>query len=43
MTELNRQVLLTSRPAGIAQAENFAIGHAPIQQPAPGQILVRNH
>ncbi|MDH2132857.1 NADP-dependent oxidoreductase [Sphingobium yanoikuyae] len=43
MTDLNRQVLLTSRPAGIAQAENFAIGHAPIQQPAPGQILVRNH
>lgn len=43
MADSNRQVLLTSRPAGIAQAENFAIGQAPIQQPAPGQILVRNH
>ncbi|BBF71531.1 NADP-dependent oxidoreductase [Sphingomonas bisphenolicum] len=43
MAELNRQVLLTSRPMGIAQAENFAIGRAPVRQPAPGQILVRNH
>ena len=43
MIDLNRQVILTSRPAGIAQAENFAIRQAPIEQPAQGQILVRNH
>lgn len=43
MADLNRQILLISRPAGIAQAENFAIAQAPILQPAPGQILVRNH
>ena len=43
MADLNRQILLISRPAGIAQAENFVIAQAPIPQPAPGQILVRNH
>ncbi|MCB4858935.1 NADP-dependent oxidoreductase [Sphingobium sp. PNB] len=43
MADLNRQVLLTSRPSGIAQAENFAIRQAPVEPPAPGQILVRNH
>lgn len=43
MPDLNRQVLLTSRPQGVAQAENFAIRHAPVLQPVPGQILVRNH
>lgn len=43
MADLNRQILLISRPAAIAQAENFAIAQAPIPQPAPGQILVRNH
>ena len=43
MADLNRQVLLTSRPSGIAQADNFAIRQAPVEPPAPGQILVRNH
>jgi NADPH-dependent curcumin reductase len=39
---LNRQVILTSRPIGVAQAENFAIVEA---QPAPlaeGKLRVRN-
>jgi len=43
MAETNRQVILTSRPAGIAQAEHFAIRHAPVEQPSQGGILVRNH
>jgi NADPH-dependent curcumin reductase CurA len=38
----NRQVLLVSRPAGIAQAENFAIKDGPMPVPADGEILVRN-
>ena len=39
---LNRQVLLTSRPAGIPQAEHFAIVARPIEAPRDGEILVRN-
>lgn len=39
----NRQVVLISRPAGIPQAENFAIVETPIPEPAEGQIVVRNH
>jgi NADPH-dependent curcumin reductase len=38
----NRQVLLTSRPAGIPQAENFAIAETPVAAIGDGQILVRN-
>ena len=43
MPKQNRQVLLTSRPAGIPQAENFALAEAPIPALAEGQFLVRNH
>jgi NADPH-dependent curcumin reductase CurA len=39
---INRQVVLVSRPSGIAQAENFAIREAAVVSPAEGQILVRN-
>lgn len=39
----NRQVRLRSRPAGIAQAEHFEIGSAPVDRPGPRQILVQNH
>jgi NADPH-dependent curcumin reductase CurA len=39
---INRKVVLVSRPAGIAQAENFAIQEAAVVPPAEGQILVRN-
>jgi NADPH-dependent curcumin reductase len=39
---INRQVILTSRPAGIAQSENFAIVERETPTPAAGQILVRN-
>jgi NADPH-dependent curcumin reductase len=40
---LNRQVILTSRPTGVAQAENFAIVEAPLVPLSEGQILIRNH
>ncbi len=43
MPTSNRQVLLTSRPAGIPQAENFALAEAPVPALAEGQFLVRNH
>ena len=43
MPLMNRQVLLTSRPAGIPQAENFALAEAPVPELADGQFLVRNH
>jgi len=39
---LNRQVLLTSRPAGIPQAEHFDIVAQPVVAPRDGEILVRN-
>jgi len=38
----NRQVILISRPTGVAQAENFAIREAPVEPLAAGQVLVRN-
>ena len=43
MPLMNCQVLLTSRPAGIPQAENFALAEAPVPELADGQFLVRNH
>src|SRR5690606_324152 len=38
----NRQVLLTTRPTGIPQAEHFTLGEAQLPVPADGQLLVRN-
>ncbi|MDT0509622.1 NADP-dependent oxidoreductase [Novosphingobium sp. MMS21-SN21R] len=40
---INARVLLVNRPAGVAQASDFAIAHAAVPEPAPGEILVRNH
>jgi NADPH-dependent curcumin reductase len=40
---LNRQVILTSRPTGVAQAEHFAIVEAPHAPLAEGQLRIRNH
>jgi NADPH-dependent curcumin reductase CurA len=42
MPAVNRQVRLKSRPSGIPQAENFELAEAPVPEPAPGEILVRN-
>lgn len=39
---MNRQVLLTSRPAGIPQPHHFTVVDAPVPEPGPGQVLVRN-
>jgi NADPH-dependent curcumin reductase len=39
---MNRQVILTSRPAGVAQAEHFAIIDAPIAPLGDGQLRIRN-
>ena len=39
---MNRQVILTSRPTGVAQAENFAIVDASSLPLADGQIRIRN-
>ena len=38
----NRQVILTARPTGIAQAEHFAIIETPVPHAGPDQVLVRN-
>lgn len=38
----NRQVLLTSRPAGVPQATDFTLSTAPVPAPGDGEILVRN-
>jgi NADPH-dependent curcumin reductase CurA len=40
--EVNRQVLLASRPEGIPQARHFRLHEAPVPVPGPGQVLVRN-
>ena len=39
---LNRRVVLKSRPAGVAQADNFVIQENAIPELAEGEILVRN-
>ena len=38
----NQQVLLTSRPTGVAQADDFAIVEAAVPDLADGEVLVRN-
>ncbi len=42
MSDVNRQVILTARPTGVAQAEHFRIVEAPVTPPAEGEIVVRN-
>jgi NADPH-dependent curcumin reductase CurA len=39
---INRQVLLSSRPTGIPQAEHFRLVETSVPVPADGQVLVRN-
>lgn len=39
---INRQVILTSRPTGVAQAEHFAIVESPMPVSGDGQLLIRN-
>jgi len=40
---LNHQVYLSSRPAGIPQAENFTLRDAQVPRIQEGEVLVRNH
>jgi NADPH-dependent curcumin reductase CurA len=40
--DINRQVILKSRPADIPQAENFEIVEAPVPEPGDNEVLVRN-
>lgn len=40
---MNRRVVLSSRPAGIPQRENFTIDAQPRPLLAEGEILIRNH
>lgn len=40
--DVNRQVRLKARPAGIPQAEHFELAEASIPVPGDGQVLVRN-
>ncbi|WP_441246231.1 NADP-dependent oxidoreductase [Kitasatospora sp. McL0602] len=39
---VGREWQLTSRPSGWPTPENFALVEAPVRQPGPGEILVRN-
>lgn len=39
---INRQVVLTSRPVGIPQADHFSIVTSPVPDLAAGEFLVRN-
>jgi NADPH-dependent curcumin reductase CurA len=43
MAEMNRQVLLVSRPQGAATLDNFKLVEAPLAPLADGQFRVRNH
>ena len=39
---MNKQVLLASRPQGRVAEANFRIAEAPLSEPGPGEVLVRN-
>lgn len=36
-----RQILLARRPSGIPRPDDFALAHAPMPSPGPGEMLVR--
>ncbi|CAG9240343.1 NADPH-dependent curcumin reductase [Paraburkholderia caribensis] len=43
MSQLNRQILLVSRPQGAASADNFKLVETPLAPLADGKVRVRNH
>lgn len=43
MTEINRQILLVSRPQGDAATDNFRLVETPLAPLADGEFRVRNH
>ena len=43
MTEMNKQMLLASRPTGWVEEANFKLVETPVPEIRDGQVLVRNH
>ncbi|MBN3767148.1 NADP-dependent oxidoreductase [Burkholderia sp. Ac-20365] len=43
MSQVNRQILLVSRPQGAASVDNFKLVETPLTPLADGQVRVRNH
>ena len=43
MAEVNRQILLASRPQGAASVDNFRLVETPLKPLANGELRVRNH
>ncbi|RQZ17799.1 NADP-dependent oxidoreductase [Burkholderia sp. Bp9031] len=43
MNTVNRQILLGSRPQGVASADNFRLVETPLAPLADGELRVRNH
>ncbi|TAL94620.1 MAG: NADP-dependent oxidoreductase [Paraburkholderia sp.] len=43
MAEVNRQILLASRPQGAASVDNFRLVETPLKPLADGEVRVRNH
>ncbi|CAG4887587.1 NADP-dependent oxidoreductase [Paraburkholderia gardini] len=43
MAEVNRQILLASRPQGAASVDNFRLVETPLKPLADGELRVRNH
>lgn len=41
LPKTHRRIVLASRPQGMVSLENFRLEEAPVPQPGPGQILVR--
>jgi NADPH-dependent curcumin reductase CurA len=39
----NTRIVLASRPRGEPTADDFRLEHAPLPEPAEGQVLLRNH
>lgn len=43
MQNVNRRVVLASRPKGYPELSNFRLEEVPIEDPGPGEALVRTH
>ena len=43
MAEINRQIVLASRPSGLPSTDNFALREAPLPPLGDGQVRVRGH
>ena len=42
MAAVNRQITLTSRPAGFPRVSDFNLVYSPMPSPAAGEVLVRS-